>query len=361
MRLRTATAAILAGGILLATASPAQATYSPLVSGTTKIVFAKGFLKVLSQNGIKLSASGGATLKSGTATFPVSGGKFDPTTSNGFLEHAGSLFFKAAKRKVPLSSLKLKTSQRHAPFSAKFGGGQLKVASTPKLSVTREGFADKVTISTLRLAAKVATRLDKKLGLRGVFDAGQPLGRAVSVADPQTLAIQEAGKVNFAFDPAIAAKLASLFVAVNPIFPAEHPGPFTLPIFGGTISTAATDGAVQTLGAIELVQIGGGQVFLREAGVELSAGAYSVELEVAPSPPYAGKLGRAPVGPLSLTGASIVADPAARTVTVGNATVGIAANLAAAFNDAFAKPLGKGEVFHAGEVLGSVGFVAAGE
>jgi len=350
--------ALAATVTLLASATPAQATYNPLSSGTTKLAFAKPFLKVLGENGVKLTPSGGATLKRGVATFPVSGGKFDPTTANGFLEHTGSLFFRAAKRKVPLSSLQLKTSQRHAPLSAKFGGGQLKVASTPKLTVSREGFADKVTVQTLVLSSKVATRLNKKLGLKGVFKAGQPLGSSLSVADPQTVAVSESGKVSFSFDPAIAAKLQSLFVAINPIFPAEHPGPFTLPIFGGTISTSASEGTVQTLGSIELVQIGGGQVFLREAWVELGAGGYSPELELAPSPPYPGKLGRSPVGALSLAGASLSADPAARTVTVANATVSLGANLASAFNEAFAKPLGRGEVFGAGEALGTISFTA---
>jgi hypothetical protein len=362
MKLRTPTVALLAAAVVFAaSASPANATYNPLSSGTTKIAFARAFLKLLSENGVKLTATGGARLKHGTASFPVSGGKFDPTTANGFIEHAGSLVFAAAKRKVPLSSLQLKTSQRHAPLSAKFGGGQLKLASTPKLTVTREGFADKVAVQTLALSSKVATRLNKKLGLKGVFAAGQPLGSAITVANPQTVAIQESGKAEFTFDPAIAAKLASLFVAINPIFPAEHPGPFTLPIFGGTISTSATEGTVQTLGAIEAVQIGGGQVFLREAWMELGAAAYSPELELAPSPPYPGKQGRSPVGALSLAGAQVSADPAARTIGVTGATVSLGANLAAAFNEAFAKPLGKSEVFHAGEALGSVGFVAVGE
>jgi hypothetical protein len=346
---------------LLTITPPTQATYNPLSSGTTKLTFAGPFLKVLSENKVKLSATGGATLKNGTVTFPLSGGKFDPTSANGFLEHAGSLFFKAGPRKVPLSSLQLKTSQRHAPLSAKFGGGQLKVASTPKLTVTREEFGDKVIVKTLALSSKVATRLNKKLGLKGAFEAGQLLGSSVSLANPQTVAISEAGKASFVFDPGIAAKLQSLFVAINPIFPAEHPGPFTLPIFGGTISTSASEGTVQSLGAIELIQIGGGQVFLREAWVELGSGGYAPELELTPSPPYPGKLGRAPVGALSLAGAAVSADPGARTVSVTGATVLLGANLASAFNDAFAKPLGRGEVFHAGEVLGSLGFVAVGE
>jgi hypothetical protein len=33
-------------------------------------------------------------------------------------------------------------------------------------------------------------------------------------------------------------------------------------------------------------------------------------------------------------------------------------NLAAAFNEAFAKPIGKPDVFHAGEPLGTISFTA---
>jgi hypothetical protein len=353
-------AALLA---LAAFAPLAQATYNPLSSsgGQTKLTLAKPFLALLAENKVKLSGKEGATLKGTTASFPVSGGKFDPTTSNGFVEHSGALFFKVGAQKVPLTSLQLKTTQKHAPFSAKFGGGQLKMASAKSLAITREGFADKVVVQTLKLSSKVATRLNKKLRLKNVFKAGQLLGSTLTVANPQTVALAETGKVNFTFDPGTAAKLQSLFVAINPIFPTEHPGPFTLPIFTGTISPTAAEGTVQTLGSIELVQIGGGQVFLREAWPELSAGAYSVELELTPSPPYPGKLGRAPVAALSLAAASVAANPAARTIAVTNATLTMGANLAAAFNEAFAKPLGKGSVFAAGEALGTVSFVAVGQ
>lgn len=347
--------AAVAIGLPVASAS---AAYNPIASGQTKLTLAKPFLALLKQNGVKLSGTGGAALKGGIVTFPVSGGKFDPTTSKGFVEHAGALLFKAGSRKVPLTSLQLKTTQRHAPFSAKFGGGQLKVASTAKVTVTREGFGDKVAVSTLKLSAKVATRLDKKLHLKGVFEAGQPLGTAVTDAAPKTVAVAQAGSASFVFDPAIAAKLQSLFVAINPVFPAEHPGPFTLPIFTGAISPSATEGTIQTLGAIELVQIGGGQVFLREGWIELGAGAFAPELELDPSPPYPGKQGRVSVGALGLTGAAISSDPGTRTISVANATVSMGANLAAAFNEAFAKPQGKADVFQAGEPLATISFTA---
>jgi hypothetical protein len=346
---------------LLAVAPAAHATYNPIVSGTTKLTLDKGLLSLLRQNGVKLTGKEGATLRRGVATFPVSGGKFDPTTSNGFIEHHGALFFKAGSQKVPLTSLQLKTTQKHAPFSAKFGGGQLKVASAKSLAVSREGFGDKVKVGALKLSAKVATRLDKKLRLKGVFKAGQPIGSTVTKANPQTVAVQGVGKANFSFDPATAAKLQALFVAVNPIFPAEHPGPFTFPIFAGTIAPDASTGTLEIQGSLELLQQGGGQVFVRDPWLELGTAAFSPELELDPTPPYPGKQGRAPAASLSLAGATVSSNPSARTVTVTNAGLAMQSNLATAFNEAFAKPQGKPNVFAGGDPLGTLSFIAQAE
>jgi hypothetical protein len=357
-RLLFAVTATLALTALLALAPLASAAYDPVAGGATKLSLDRGFLTLLKQNKVKLLGKESARLKGKTVTFPVSGGKLDPTTAKGFVEHAGALVFAVGKKSLPLSALQLKTTQRHSPFSVKVGGGQLKLASAAKISTAREGFGMKVKVATLKLSAKVAERLDKKLRLKGVFKEGQTIGSTVTKANPQTVAVAESGKVNFTFNPATAAKLQALFVAVNPIFPAEHPGPFTLPIFTGTISPTASEGTIQTLGSIELVQIGGGQVFLHEAWAELSAGAYSPELELDPSPPYAGKVGRTPVGALSLAGASISSDPSARTIGVTNASLAMDANLATAFNEAFAKPQGKANVFAAGEPFATLTFTA---
>jgi len=68
---------------LLVLAPTANATYNPLGSGQTKLTLARPFLSLLAANNVKLTGKEGATLKGGVASFPVSGGKFDPTTSNG--------------------------------------------------------------------------------------------------------------------------------------------------------------------------------------------------------------------------------------------------------------------------------------
>jgi hypothetical protein len=346
---------------VLAVAAPlARADYDPLGSGTTRLTLDRGFLSLLKQNGVKLSAAAPAKLEGGTASFPVSGGKFDPTNAKGTVEHEGALVFKAGNRTIPIKALQLKTIQQHSPLSAKVGGNQLKLATAKGLAVAREGFGDKVTVSTLYLSAKLATRLGKKLRLKGVFEEGQPFGRTLTKVQPETITVLGEGRAELALDPGIEAKLKSLFVAVNPIFPAEHIGNvFTLPVFGGTIAPDASIGTLETSGSLELLQLGGGQVFWSEDWLDLGAKTASPEVNTQPSPPYGGKVGRVVIADLGA--GEISSNPTARTVAVQNAPLTLGATTAQTFNDVFAKPQGKDGVFVPGEALGSVSFAAQGQ
>jgi hypothetical protein len=350
---------LLALFLAMAMAPAAQATYEPLGSGQTKLTLDKSFLAFAKQNGLKLSAVAPAKLKAGTVSFPVVGGKLDPTNAKGTLEHGGALVFKANGKSVPIKAPQLKTTQQGAPFSAKVGGSQLKLATAQSLKVSRAGFANKVKVTKLALSAKLATRLAKKLKLRDAFKAGIPLGSSQSSANPQTISLLAKNKAELILDPVMGQKLASLFVAVNPIFPAEHPGAFTLPIFGGRLAPSGVEGTLETEGSLEFLQLGGGQVFWAEDWLDLAAKTASPEVNTQPSPPYPGKVGRAPVA--ALGGGSFAADPKARTFSFSGASLALAASTAATFNEVFAKPQGKAEVFVAGEALGTVSFAAVGQ
>jgi hypothetical protein len=346
---------------LLLLAPLARADYDPLGSGTTKLSLDKSFLALLKKNGVKISAVAPAKLKGTTVTFPVSSGKFDPVAAKGTVEHEGALLFKAGSRSLPLKSWQLKTTQKHAPLSVKAGGGQLKLGAAKSMVVTREGFGDKVKVSTLALSAKVAGRLGKKLRLKNVFKEGELLGSTLTKANPTTITVLGKGKVELVLSAGIVAKLNSLFVAVNPIFPAEHQGPqFTLPIFGGTIAPDGSQGTIETQGAMEFLQLGGGQVFWREPWLDLAGKALNAETDAEPSPPYPGKAGRVGIAGLTLASPA-VANAKARTVEISGASLSLDAATAASFNEVFAKPQGKDNVFVAGEPLASVAFTAQGQ
>jgi len=337
----------------------ARATYDPLASGATRLTLSTSFMVLLKRNRVELSASDGAKLKGRTISFPVSGGKFDPRRAKGTVDHEGTLLLQAGRHRIRMGALLLRTTQKHAPFSVKLGGSQLKLAETPKVVITRAGFGSTIGIGSLTLSAKVAIRLGRKLHLRGVFEPGQALGSSATTATPLTVALQGSGRISFELDPSFTAKLQSLFVAVNPIFPAEHPGPFAFPIFGGTLAPDSSSGRLAAQGALEFLQLGGGQVFWREPHLDFADRLFTAEAEVDPEPPYGGKLG--PVSVAGLSGGNPSADQKSRTLSLGGVTLTSEAATAAIFNEVFAKPQGKDGVFVAGEALGSLAFTARGQ
>jgi hypothetical protein len=351
---------ILAAASLLILGAPlARASYDPLGAGTTKLTFDKGFLSFLKKNGVKLQAKAPAKLKAGVLSLPVSGGEMDPTIGKGEIDQLGILVFKKGKLAVPFKRLMLKT--KRSPLYAKVGGSQLKVASAKRIASSRDGFGTDFTARGLKLTAKVATRLDKKLHLGKALTEGQTIGSLIAKTKPQTVAILPTGRATLVPDPAFVAKLNGLFVSLNPIAPAElSPGPvFTFPIvLGGQLAPDASTGTLRTGGSIEFLQQGSGQVFQHEFWTDLGARAVSAEVDVEPTPTFPGKLGRVPVYGADGGAAQISSNPRARTIAVSGAPLTLGATTAATFNEAFAE---RKEAFHAGERFGTLSFTAQGQ
>jgi hypothetical protein len=337
----------------------AQATYDPIGSGTTKLVLDKGFVAQMRKQGVKVVAKAPAKLRGGAVVLPVSGGTLDPTLSKGEAETEGSVVFTSGNRKVPLRQIEAKTKK--TPLYAKVGGGQLKVASAKSLSFKREGFASSFGAKSLALTEKVATRLNKKLRTGDFFHEGQLIGTLKSTTQPQVVTVLPQGQATLVPDPAFLAKLKSLFVSLNPISPAElSPGPVLhFPIAGGgQLSPSASEGTLRTAGAIELLQLGAGQVFHREYWFDLGSKTTLAEVDVEPTPAFPGKLGQIGVFGIDMARATVSSDPKSRTISVSGAPLALAAQTAQSFNEAFAA--GKA-TFAPGEAFGSVSFAAVGQ
>jgi hypothetical protein len=360
MRRARAIALLLAAltAALAASAAPAAALYNPVAGGTARLTLARPFLRALRAGGVELSAGAGASLHDATVTFPLAEGRLDPVGVRGSAIGAGTLVFRAGRRKLPLKALQLKTTQARSPLSAKLGGGKLKLG-TARLATERSGFGLLAKVSAVRLSAKLAERLDKKLGLGRALGAGQLLGSARFLALPETVAILPTGAASLELSADFEAKLASLFVAVNPIFPAERPGAFTLPVAGGKLSPDGSSGYLVTEGALELIQVGAGQLFWRGLSLDLSSGLADAEAELDPAPPYPGRLGEQAI--LGVGGGVASSEPAARAISLVGATLTLQAPTARYLNEAFAEPQGRSDVFTAGEALGTVSFAVTAE
>jgi hypothetical protein len=353
MRAIRLTCLLLLGAAALLAPASTQAAYDPIGSGTAKLTLDKGFRAFLKEHGVKLTATKPAKLTAKAASFPAPSGEIDPTLGKGTIELEGELKFSTAKKRLTLKQIMVKT--KRTPLLAKLGGGQLKIASGAQIATKRVGFGTHFQARQMKLSAKAATRLNKRLKLKDAFKEGQLIGNLLTKTEPATATVLNKGLATIVFDPQILAKLDALFVSLNPIFPAEHVGPtFTFPIIlEGQVAPSGTAGTLRTGGDVELLQLGGGQVFWHEFWLDLGARVDSAEVNVQPAPPYPGKLGRVGVFDLGATPAS--ADPGARTVTLANAPLALQAQSAATLNQAFAA--GK-EAFRAGEALGTISFTA---
>jgi hypothetical protein len=358
-RLPLAALAAVALAMLFAAAG-ARAEYDPVGGGTTKLKLDRGFLAAMEKEKVELRAVAPAKLSGRTVTFPAGSGKFDAVGARGTVEHGGALLLIAGPKRIPIKALKLRTSQKRAPFLAKVGGSQLKIGTTRSVRVSRQGFNDRVRVSTMTLTEKVATRLGKKLKRQNLFETGRRFASSVSETSPATVSLQARGSISLALAAGFSGKLSALFVAVNPVFPGEHTGaPFTFPIATGDMALDASSGRIATQGSIEFIQLAQRQVFWNEPVLDLGPSSLSSALEVKPSPPFRGQVESALIGPAALT-APAAANSSARTIAV-NQTLTMDAATAATFNETFAAPLGKADAFKAGETIGALGFVASGQ
>jgi hypothetical protein len=343
--------------ICLAFAPAAGAANVPLGGGQTKLTLDKGFLSYLAGSGLKIEAKQGARRQGAVISLPVSGGSMDLAAGKGEIDQEGAVLIKGSRGAVPLRGITVKT--KRTPLLAKVGGSQLKVASARRISSKRVGFASSFKATALTLTAKAATRLNKKLRPKVPFARGQLLGTLTAKPQPRLVTIKEAsGGATLVFDPTFLAKLEALFVSVNPIHPAEHSGPsFSFPITpGGALSPQGAEGTLRTGGAIEMLQLGAGQLFWAEPWLDLAAHTLSAEADLEPTPAFPGKVGRTAL--LDAAPGPFVADPKSRGLSASGIALSLSPPGAEELNQAFAQ--GKA-AFGAGEGVGSMSFTAQGQ
>jgi hypothetical protein len=406
----SAVAVVAALAALLALAPFASAASDPLASGTTTVKLNKGLVKKLKTYNVKVLKLSPAGVKGSTVTLPVSGGSLDPVSGLGTVEHSGGIKFKAGKKSAPVNTLVLDTTT--GSLNAKVAGKSMKFASVKGFTVARNGFGANVSISSLKLTGKAAKQLNKKLGFNGQkkgkgkakghkraaaskavqppFKGNQVLGGSTSETQPKTVAVLPTGNAQLVLSDAALAKLNG----VGP-HPPNEPGPFAVklapveptkvvslspvtavfPISGGTVGPTATTGVLQTAGGLKLTQnleaVAKGETTLVMGNIWVDLGAKTASVEVTitnPKTPEAnlGNLGRASIADVNLTGATIVSDPAARTVSVQNASATLQAVTAETLNSVFITPIEKATMepqtkFVGGDPLGVFSFTAQTE
>lgn len=347
--------ALVASVALLALAPLASAASDPLASGTTTITLNKGLYKKLKRNDVRVLKVSPAKVKKRKVTLPVSGGSLDPTTGQGTTEHSGGIRFKRGKRSVTLKSFVLDTT--NSDLFAKIGGKRWKIAKVKGTTFARNGFGTNLSASNLKLTGKAAKKLNKKLGLSGgqrPFRGGGSLGAASSETQPKTVTVVAQNRATLVPDAGTFKKFATKGVNpltnITPIAPAEKVAAgggfaFTFPISGGSLAPDLSTGTVNASGGIEIKKPGGSTVSFTNLSID-----FATKVVLADSVVNGTAAGRSSIATLDLTGATVVVDSSARTVTITNAVVRLQELSAALLNKEFPG----GEEFVTGDSLGTL-------
>jgi hypothetical protein len=326
------TAGVLAAVLfaMLAFAPFASAAPDPVESGKTTVTFNNKWTQYLKTFGIKIQKVSPGKVSWKKGTFTVTGGEMDPTNGLGTLTLGGGFKFKAGKKTAVVKGLVLDTGK--SVLTAKVSGKKVKFANLAGLSYSRNGFGVNVNLKKLKLNNAAATQLNKKLG----FSKGKPkpflknklIGKSASEDQPSTVTLLPANNLVYTGDATLLEKLSNVKTTIETIDPTTASGTtFTSPITGGTISPTASAGTVMSSGGLVLKQALSAEIVtkitLGAFYVDLSAKTVTVEVSAESTASKSlnlGNLGRSSVADLSLTGATVVADPTNRTVVVQNAT-----------------------------------------
>jgi hypothetical protein len=275
----------------LVVAPIASGAGDPIASGTLKFKFSSGFKKQLKKNHVKLKPKK-YKIKTGS--------NLDPTTGAGLIR-VGNITFKKGGEKLVFKNSKvtLGANGGKGSLSGSAKGATKKIFKLKGGTVTRDGFGAKLNGVKLTFQKGAAKKINKALGLHSLHKGSA--GKLTTSESPQTVAVTS-GFVNvavpFTYLPAtfappsgpglipgsgtdpntVAAKQSAHCISEfagapvipgNPSNPAREttglaPDPvlgappagfaalYRFPVTGGTISPAATDGALQLSGGIRL-------------------------------------------------------------------------------------------------------------
>ena len=322
------------GGLLVL--APAASADVGLRGGATTLRLNPGTAEALGSLGVTASPINPARARDTRFTFPISGGRIDPATAAGTINHAGGLRLAAGGTRVALRRFRV-TVGKQLNLSA-FVGGELvhiaKLRGTPR--VTRRGFDTRVRGLTAELTGKAARALNAAFGV-SAFTRGIPLGRVAVNAKPAQTELLARGETALAIDAGALAALTSLGIAPGVIAPAALSGTTaTFPISGGRVALDLAGGVIRHTGGISLTK---GATVVRLERFDIRLGA-TPQL-------FASVNGSSKVAILDLDLSSATPTVTGRRITVAGVGTALTQGAADALNAAFATT-----AFSAGLALG---------
>lgn len=342
---------------------PAAAQAEGVDDGNLHLKLSKGLAKTLGREDIHVTGLKPATAGKVGVTLPISSGLIEQHFGSGYLFLEGGFEFRAGKRSVKLNRFVLNTTKH--TLNANVNGIVTTLAKLPPQQATREGFSLDLALKSLQLTPKAAKRLNRKLGLDGVFKAGRSLGSATAVAHFEWLGVTGGELVFTIEEENFHKKLASVeaFVGASGSATLRNTAPIVvaIPLEGGQVAPDGSAGVLLSQGGLSFAQhdepfdhtIG----FL-DTNLGLESHLVTGDANYNPNPqqiPFSGPV--ATLGSPNFPGAG-GGDPDTGVVSSPPVPAALQPSFAKVLNEVFGAPKGKPELFTAGEVIGYFAYEA---
>ena len=176
-------AALSVGLVTSASASTGhRSTAVDVRGGNTTLTVAPTTLKVLTDNGVKVTAIPNALGAGGTFLFPIVGGKIDPATVAGTIVHSGGLQFAAGGTKLGVQDFIIDTGEK--VLTARVSGTDTRIPllnlDLSKAKIVKGGAVISISNVKASLTGEAAAALNDTFHV-SLFTAGLPIGVTRSI------------------------------------------------------------------------------------------------------------------------------------------------------------------------------------
>jgi hypothetical protein len=336
---------------LLAGASVASARLAEsLTHGKAHFVLDRTLIETLTEKGVRVAGSGPARVQGRTVTMPLREAFLEYGGGSGYALERGGLRFRGPHGSVALGGLVLNTAKDR--FNATIAGRNTVLATPEGVDGTPTRYGLEVAVKRLQLTGAGARALNRALGLRRVFVAGDTFARVRVSGETPTVPI---GLTSFqlGFDEGFRQKLEALGVAVTPGGSAAQlsatPLVFSFPDSRGDANRGLTHGGIRSRSYVRLSE--GAFPDLREARIEVGVSFESALAgrvwETSPASHSSG-----PNLEADFSGTTL--DPATGTLEGPSTPIALSPSAAAELNEALSRD-GVPQ-FQAGDPLGTLVF-----
>lgn len=332
---------------LLVLPTGARAARDPVATGITDLHMKKGFVRKLTNSGITVAPVGNSSVTGNKVGLQAKGGKLDPTNASGYVEQTGGFKLSRGARGVPITNLTVNTAK--TAVYAVIAKAKMQLGTLEALTSAREGFGANFKAVKLVLTEKATRRISNRLGLkdRQRLEPGRVLSNSYTAVQPKTATLLAQGSATLVANTATLGKLAAKGVelpgGITALAPATKAAAttFQFPISGGTLAPDGSAGTVETNGGLQIFKKAepfSPTMKLSKIYVDFATKAATVEIEILPTPPFPGSVGRSSIADITLPAGAVTANPATREITVKGAEARVQALPASTINNVFNQP-----------------------